>query len=123
MDYEMSVAIMPEIEKPVPTDRLEDCVPLWFAKFIALNNLDDIYDVIAAANYMRVNNLVELGCAKIGSLMKNKTIPEMRKMFRIENDFSPEEEKTIIEGKANIWGDEDDEGNEGDEVPTLNQGI
>ena len=61
---------------------------------------------------MDVPNLVELGCAKIGSLMKNKNIPELRKMFNIVNDFTPEEEKTILEGRADIWGDEDDEGDE-----------
>jgi hypothetical protein len=36
--------------------------------------LEDIYDLIAAANYMDVPSLVELGCAKIGSIMKNKSI-------------------------------------------------
>jgi hypothetical protein len=36
MDYELYTMKMPEIEKPVPTDRLEDCVPHWFAKFINL---------------------------------------------------------------------------------------
>ena len=49
--------------------------------------------------------MVELGCAKVGSLMKNKSIPDIRKLFNITNDFSPEEERTILEGKANIWGD------------------
>lgn len=48
--------------------------------------------------------------------MKNLTIPELRQMFNITNDFTPEEEKTIIEGKADIWGDEDDEGDETEEV-------
>ena len=61
---------------------------------------------------MDVKNLVELGCAKVGSLMKNKNIPELRQMFNIANDFTPEEERTIVEGRADIWGDEDDEGDE-----------
>lgn len=46
--------------------------------------------------------------------MKNKSIPDIRKLFNITNDFTPEEERTILEGKANIWGDQDDEC--GDEV-------
>jgi hypothetical protein len=33
-------------------------------------------------------------------------------MFKITNDFTPEEEKSILEGKADIWGVEDDEGDE-----------
>ena len=45
-----------------------------------MNNmsLEDIYDLIAAANYMDIKNLVELGCAKVGSMMKNLSIPELR---------------------------------------------
>ena len=77
-----------------------------------IENQEEIYELIAAANYLDVPNLVELGCAKIGSLMKNKSIPELRKMFKITNDFTPEEEKTILEGRADIWGEEDDEGDE-----------
>lgn len=48
--------------------------------------------------------------------MKNKSISELRKMFNIINDFTPEEERTILEGKADIWGDEDDEGDETEET-------
>lgn len=33
-------------------------------------------------------------------------------MFKVVNDFTPEEEKTILEGRADIWGTEDDEGDE-----------
>ena len=66
--------------------------------------------MIAISNYLDIPGLVELGCAKASSLMKNKIIPELRKMFNITNDFTPEEERTIVEGKADIWGEEDDEG-------------
>lgn len=31
-------------------------------------------------------------------------------MFNIVNDFAPEEERAITEGKADIWGMEDEEG-------------
>ena len=112
MQYEFEHESLPELPRPLPTDRLHDSMPQWFANFINLPNLEDIYDIVAAANYLDVPNLVELGCAKVGSLMKNKTIPDLRKMFNIVNDFTPEEEKTIIEGRADIWGDEDDEGDD-----------
>ncbi len=78
--------------------------------------MEEVYDVIAAANYMDIPSLVELGCSKVGCMMKNKTIPELRQMFNISNDFTPEEEKTILEGRADIWGDEDDEGDENEQT-------
>ncbi len=44
-------------------------MPIWFANFINLEDIENIYDLIAAANYMDVPSLIELGCAKIGSMM------------------------------------------------------
>jgi hypothetical protein len=78
MNYELENEKLPELPRPVPTERLADCVPLWFANYINCPSLEEVYDVIAAANYLDVPNLVELGCAKVGSMMKNKTIPELR---------------------------------------------
>ena len=103
---------LPEIEKPVPSSRLEDFMPIWYAKYINQLTIDETYDLISAANYMDVQSLVELGCAKVGSMMKNKSVVELRQMFNIVNDFTPEEERSILEGKADIWGEEDDEGDE-----------
>ena len=123
MKYETEVEKLPEIPKPVPTERLSDCLPVWFASYINLPNLEEIYDLVAAANYLDVPALVELGCAKVGCLMKNKTIPELRMMFNITNDFTPEEERTILEGKADIWGDEDDEGDENEQIDLKNLGL
>ena len=45
-----------------------------------------------AANYLDIKSLLELSCAKTASLIKDKSVPEIRKFFNIENDFSPEEE-------------------------------
>ncbi len=69
-----------------------------------MKSIEDVYDVIAAANYLDVASLIELGCAKIGCMMRDKTIPELRQMFNITNDYTPEEETAILEGKADIWG-------------------
>ena len=68
-----------------------------------MKSIEDIYDLIAAANYLDVASLIELGCAKIGCMMRDKTIPELRQMFNITNDYTPEEETAILEGKADIW--------------------
>ncbi len=46
-----------------------------------------------ASNYLDINPLLELACAKVASLTKNKSIEESRKFFNIENDFTPEEEQ------------------------------
>ncbi len=50
-----------------------------------------------ASNYLDINSLLELSCAKVASLIKDKSIEEIRKFFNIVNDFSPEEEQLIID--------------------------
>ena len=73
--------------------------------------MEAVFELINAATYLQVQELVELGCARIGALMqKCKDTQEIRNLFNIENDFTPEEEAAIKEGKADIWGLEDDEG-------------
>eukprot|EP00349_Pseudokeronopsis_sp_Brazil_P001116 CAMPEP_0202963124 /NCGR_PEP_ID=MMETSP1396-20130829/7122_1 /ASSEMBLY_ACC=CAM_ASM_000872 /TAXON_ID= /ORGANISM="Pseudokeronopsis sp., Strain Brazil" /LENGTH=93 /DNA_ID=CAMNT_0049684091 /DNA_START=272 /DNA_END=550 /DNA_ORIENTATION=+ len=91
---------------------MEEVVGQWYANYISKLTLEETYDLISAANYLDIKNLVELGCAKVGAMMKGKGIKELRKMFGIVNDFTPEEERTILEGNADIWGDEEDEGEE-----------
>ncbi len=45
-----------------------------------------------AANYMDIKPLLDLTCAKVASMIKGKTPEEIRKVFNIVNDFTPEEE-------------------------------
>jgi S-phase kinase-associated protein 1 len=66
--------------------------------------VDTLYDVILAANYLNIKDLLELGCAQVAALMWGKTIQEIRDLFHIENDFSPEEEAQIRE--ENKWAEE-----------------
>ena len=110
--HEMEGDKLPEIPRPCPSSRLQDFLPMWFANYIDLQSLEDIYDLIAAANYLDVPSLVELGCAKVGSMMQNKDITELRVIFNISNDFAPEEETAIFEGRADIWGTTQPEDNQ-----------
>lgn len=54
---------LPEIEKPLKTNKLSDVVPEWYGKFIEEMDIDTLYEVILAANYLNVKDLLELGCA------------------------------------------------------------
>ena len=87
----------PEIEKPLRSTNLHDVTTTWYADFVDKDLEPFIYDLLLAANFMDIKPLVELCCAKIGSQIKNKSIPEVRKLFNIVNDFTPEEEAQPIE--------------------------
>lgn len=81
---------LPEIEKPLKTNKLSDVIPEWYGQYIEGMDVDTLYEVILAANYLNVKDLLELGCAQVAALMRGKTIQEIRDLFHIENDFTPE---------------------------------
>jgi S-phase kinase-associated protein 1 len=54
-----------------------------------------------AANFLNVQRLMDAGCRALADTIKDKSVEEMRAMFGIENDFTPEEEEEIK--KQNAW--------------------
>ena len=63
----------------------------WYVDYINVEQ-ELLFELIMAANYLDVKDLIELSCAKLSSLMKGKSVIEFRKTFNIVNDFTPEEE-------------------------------
>ena len=94
---------MKNIPKPLVDYNLGNTVQEFYSDFISKEN-DEIFEIIIAANYLGILPLIDLGCAKIATLIKNKTVDEIRKLFKIENDFTPEEEEQIK--SENKWSDE-----------------
>ena len=82
----------PEIEKPLKSTDMQSVVDPWYADYINLEQ-EVLFELIMASNYLDIKPLLELACAKVASLIKNKSIEEIRKFFNIENDFTPEEEQ------------------------------
>ena len=74
---------MVDIEKPLISSNLEDIVQKWYADFINVDN-DFLYSLINAANYMDIRPLLNLGCAKIASTLRNKPPEEIRKIFNLD---------------------------------------
>jgi hypothetical protein len=82
---------VPDIEKPLRSSDLRDVTTEFYAGFIDLEH-EIVEDIILAANFLDIKDLLALGCAKMGSIIRGLTIPEFRKKFNIVNDFTPEEE-------------------------------
>ena len=70
----------------------------WYNTYIT-DDVDQalLFDIVLAANYLDIKPLLKLGSAKIASLIKGKSIEEIRQFFQMENDFTPEEEANIRE--------------------------
>jgi len=96
-------AKMAPIEKPLKTNNLAEVVDKWYSNFIDIEKTDEIIEIVIAANYLDIDPLTELSCAKLASMIKGKSAEEIRKKFGIENDFTPEEEAQIRD--ENKWAE------------------
>ncbi|KAF3761237.1 Skp1-domain-containing protein [Cryphonectria parasitica EP155] len=56
---------------------------------------DILFEIVLAANYLDIEQLLNGGCKAIANLIKGKTPEEIRETFNITNDFTPEEEEQI----------------------------
>ncbi|VAI72486.1 unnamed protein product [Triticum turgidum subsp. durum] len=70
------------------------------AEFVKVDQAT-IFDLILAANYLNIKGLLDLTCQTVADMIKDKTLEEIRKIFNIKNDFTPEEETEIR--KENQW--------------------
>ena len=60
-----------------------------------------LFELILAANYLDIKELLDLCCQPVANMIKGKTPAEIRKTFNIKNDFTPEEEDEVR--KENQW--------------------
>ena len=69
----------------------------WFADFMKDRPSEQIFEMANAGNYLDIVPLTELASAKIASMIKGKSIEEIRGIFGVVNDFTPEEEALVDE--------------------------
>ncbi|KAJ3330468.1 hypothetical protein HDU76_005601 [Blyttiomyces sp. JEL0837] len=77
-----------------------DDIDEWDATYIKVDN-ERLFEIILAANYLDIKPLLDLGCKTVANMIKGKTAEQIREMFNIENDFTPEEEEQIR--RENEW--------------------
>ncbi|KAG5551512.1 hypothetical protein RHGRI_009808 [Rhododendron griersonianum] len=84
-------------ESPGPNDddrAGNDALKTFDAKFIDVDQ-GLLFDLILAANYLDIKSLLDLTCQTVADMIKGKTPEEVRKIFNIVNDFTPEEEDEV----------------------------
>ena len=60
-----------------------------------------IFQLILAANYLEFKHLLDSACTVISNMIKGKSVEEIRTLFNIDNDFTPEEYEQVR--KENEW--------------------
>ncbi|KAJ8637286.1 hypothetical protein MRB53_011553 [Persea americana] len=72
----------------------------WDKEFVDLDT-DTLYYLLVAANYLDIKGLLDLLCQRAADMIKGKSPEQIREIFNIKNDFTPEEEEAIR--KENSW--------------------
>jgi S-phase kinase-associated protein 1 len=100
-----------QLPKPLPYKVLDSASPLeqwdkdYITTFLIKNGVEkDNYGackVADASTSLDIPDLSDLASATIASIFKGKTVDEMREVFNIQNDFTPEEIEEIT--KDDKW--------------------
>ncbi|XP_028763326.1 SKP1-like protein 1B [Neltuma alba] len=67
----------------------------WGAEFMKVDVEDRLFHSLMAANYLEIKGLFDLACQTVADLIKGKTLKQIRKIFNLKNDFTPEEEERL----------------------------
>ena len=79
------------IPKPLPSNDLKSFVNEWDFNFINPLTIEESIDLINAANFLDISDLVTLVAAKIAADMMTGPVEEVRERFGIKPDMTEEE--------------------------------
>lgn len=68
-------------------DKRTDDICGWDLDFCKVDQ-PVLFEMILAANYLDIKDLLDLTCKTVANMIKGKTPEEIRKTFNIKNDFS-----------------------------------
>ena len=69
---------------------MAEVVQIWYANFADVEQ-EVLFDLINAAKYIDIKPLYDLTCATVGSMIMGKSPEEIRRIFCIVDDSTPEE--------------------------------
>ena len=65
---------------------------------------DTLFDLIQAANYLNIKGLLELCCKTAANQIRGKSAEEVRQLWNIRCDLTPEEEERLKQ--ENAWAED-----------------
>jgi S-phase kinase-associated protein 1 len=75
------------------SDTIGGVVQEWYANYMGTDMQQDyLFELILAANYLDIQPLLDLTCATMATRLKGKKPSEIRQIFNIPNDFTPEDD-------------------------------
>lgn len=85
---------MTPIQTPLKSSKIEDMVQPWYADFVKVEQ-GLLFELVTASNFMDIKPLLDLTCLAVAVFIKGKQASELRAIFNISNDLTPEEEAQV----------------------------
>ena len=79
------------IPKPLPNNDLKSFLSEWDYNFINTLSIEEAIDLINAANFLDIEDLMSLTAAKMAAYMMTGTTDEVRERFGIKPEITEEE--------------------------------
>jgi len=94
--HHTTVEAMTQIQTPLKSSKIEDLVQPWYADFVKIEQ-SILFELVTAANFMDIKPLLDLTCLAVSVAIKGKSASELRSIFNISDEFTPEEEAQVRE--------------------------
>ncbi|CAD8135825.1 unnamed protein product [Paramecium octaurelia] len=86
-----NVAYIPQISKPLKSKAIYDIVDFQDAEFITELDLEEIFQIIQAAEVLGINALVDLSCAFVALQIRGKSQEQVKLLFKSNKSKTDEE--------------------------------
>lgn len=83
----------PVFDKPLKK-KFQDYVSDWYVNFFNMTDSETV-QLANVVNYLNIPPLLEICVARLADMIRFKTTDQIRELFEIESDFTPEEEEKI----------------------------
>lgn len=99
---------MEKIETPLEGETLEEIVrPVWYANYCKGIDRQTMFKMVTAANYMNIQELLNLACLGTAVSIRGKSAEELRRIFNL-----PDPEPLANNDKSGDSDENDQNGNE-----------
>ena len=75
-----------QLPKPLTTNDLSKFVDDWYINFLEMN-FELFIQLINSANFLEIDSIIQICCAKIAILLKEKKQDEIQDLLNVKNDF------------------------------------
>ncbi len=80
----------------------------WDTNFFSqIEMKPDLFNLLEAADFLHAKRLLETGCSFVAQKIKGKSVEDLREIFGVVNDFTPDEEAQIK--NEHEWAEEKSE--------------